>query len=106
MELVAEWVRLVSLGDLSTLRLLYAPEAVLHEGRKRVVGRDAIIEHMRARHSGFSPQATVLGGRDDVVAVELSVDGRTSLSSNSSWLMAGWWNRGSCVGGPRTQNVH
>jgi cold shock CspA family protein len=79
MELVAEWVRLVSLGDLSTLRLLYAPEAVLHEGRKRVVGRDAIIEHMRARHSGFSPQATVLGGRDDVVAVELSVDGRTSL---------------------------
>lgn len=79
MELAEEWARLVNLGDLSTLRMLYAPEAVLHQGRKRVVGRDAIIERMRARHSGLSPQATVLGGRDDVVAVELSVEGRRSL---------------------------
>jgi hypothetical protein len=79
MELVEEWVRLVNVGDLSTLRLLYAPEAVLHEGRREVVGRDAIIEHMRARHSGLSPQATVLGGRDDVVAVELKAEGRASL---------------------------
>jgi cold shock CspA family protein len=78
-ELVEEWARLVNLGDLSTLRLLYAPEAVLHEVRKRVVGRDAIIERMSARLSGSSPQARVLGGRDDVVAVELSVEGRTSL---------------------------
>jgi hypothetical protein len=52
MELVEEWARLVNLGDLSTLRLLYAPEAFLHEERKRVVGRDAIIEQMSARHSG------------------------------------------------------
>jgi cold shock CspA family protein len=79
MELVEEWARLVNLGDLSTLRLLYAPEAVLREGRKRIVGRDAIIERMSERLSGSSPQARVLGGRDDVVAVELSVGGRTSL---------------------------
>lgn len=79
MELVEEWARLVNLGELSTLRLLYAPEAVLREGRKRVVGRDAIIERMSARFSGSLPQATVLGGRDDVVAVELTVGGRTSL---------------------------
>ncbi len=78
-ELVDEWVRLINLGDLSTLRLLYAPEAVLHDGRKRVVGRDAIIEHMSARLSGSTPQARVLGGRDGVVAVELSLEGRTSL---------------------------
>jgi hypothetical protein len=61
-KLVEEWVRLVNLEDLSTLRLLYAPEAVLHEGRKRVVGRDAIIEYLSARFSGLSPQARVLGG--------------------------------------------
>jgi cold shock CspA family protein len=78
-ELVEEWVRLVNLEDLSTLRLLYAPEAVLHEGRKRVVGRDAIIEHLSARFSGLSPQARVLGGRDEVVVVELSEGGRSSL---------------------------
>jgi cold shock CspA family protein len=77
-ELVEEWARLVNLEDLSTLRLLYAPEAVLHEGGERVVGRDAIIEHMSARFSGLSPQARVLGGRDDLVAVELSVEGRIS----------------------------
>ncbi|HSJ85431.1 MAG TPA: hypothetical protein VLA91_16640 [Acidimicrobiia bacterium] len=76
-ELAEEWARLVDLGDLSTLRLLYAPEAVLREGRKRVVGRDAIIEHLRTRFSGLSPQARVLGGRDDVVAVELRVGGRS-----------------------------
>jgi cold shock CspA family protein len=57
MELVEEWARLVNLGDLPTLRLLYAAEAVLHEGRKRVVGRDAIIERMSERLSGSSPQA-------------------------------------------------
>lgn len=79
MELVEEWARLVNLGDLSTLRLLYAPEAVLHEGRKRVVGRDAIIERMSATFSGSSPQTRVLGGRDDVIAVELSVKGRRRL---------------------------
>jgi cold shock CspA family protein len=78
-ELVEEWARLVNLEDLSTLRLLYAPEAVLHEGRKRVVGRDAIIEYLSARFSGLSPQARLLGGGDDVVAVELSVGGRSSL---------------------------
>jgi cold shock CspA family protein len=79
LELVKEWVRLINLGDLSTLRLLYAPEAVLHEERKRVVGRDAIIEHMSARLSGSSPQARVLGGRDGAIAVQLSLEGRTSL---------------------------
>lgn len=78
-ELVEEWARLVNLEDLSTLRLLYAPEAVLREGRKRVLGRDAIIEYLSTRFSGLSPQARVLGGRDDAVAVELSVEGRTSL---------------------------
>ncbi|MEX0796311.1 MAG: hypothetical protein WD274_06425 [Acidimicrobiia bacterium] len=78
-ELAEEWARLVNLEDLSTLRLLYAPEAVLHEGRKRVVGRDAIVEYLSARFSGSSPQARVLGGRNGVVAVELSLEGRTSL---------------------------
>ncbi|HEX6299420.1 MAG TPA: hypothetical protein VF148_03025 [Acidimicrobiia bacterium] len=78
-ELVEEWARLVNLEDLSTLRLLYAPEAVLRDGRKRVVGRDAIIEFLSTRFSGLSPQARVLGGRDDVVAVELSEGGRSSL---------------------------
>lgn len=78
-ELAEEWGRLVNLEDLSTLRLLYAPEAVLHEGRKRVVGRDAIIEYLSARFAGLSPQARVLGSRDGVVAVELSVGGRSSL---------------------------
>jgi cold shock CspA family protein len=78
-DLAEEWARLVNLKDLSTLRLLYAPEAVLHEGRKRVVGRDAIIESLSARFSGRSPQARVLGGRDDVVTVELSLEGRSSV---------------------------
>jgi hypothetical protein len=44
-----------------------------------VVGRDAIIEYLSARFSGLSPQARVLGGRDDVVVVELSEGGRSSL---------------------------
>lgn len=78
-ELAEEWSRLVNLEDLSTLRLLYAPEAVLHEGRKRVVGRDAITEYLSARFAGLSPQARVLGSRDNAVAVELSAGGRSSL---------------------------
>jgi hypothetical protein len=78
-KLVEEWVRLVNLGDLSTLRLLYAPEVVLHEGGKRVVGRDAVIEHMSASFTGLAPQVRVLGGRDDFVTVELRVAGRASL---------------------------
>jgi cold shock CspA family protein len=77
-ELAERWAHLVNLKDLSTLRLLYAPEAVLHDGQKRVVGRDAIIEYMSAKFSGSSPQASVLGGRDDVLTVELSVGGRSS----------------------------
>lgn len=77
-ELAERWAQLVNLKDLSTLRLLYAPEAVLREGRKRVVGRDAIIEYLSERFSGSSPQATVLGGRDDVVIVELNAGRRSS----------------------------
>jgi hypothetical protein len=46
-QLVEEWARLVGRRELSTLRLLYAPEVVLHVGSEHVSGRDAVIDRMR-----------------------------------------------------------
>jgi len=72
-ELILEWGRLVNLDDLSTLRLLYAPEAVLHVGSEDVLGRDAVVDRMREDFSGPRPQMGTVHERDGVIGVELKV---------------------------------
>jgi hypothetical protein len=72
-ELILEWGRLVNLDDLSTLRLLYAPEAVLHVGSEDVLGRDAVVDRMREDFSGPRPQMGAAHERDGVIRVELKV---------------------------------
>lgn len=63
LELIREWARLVNLGDLSTARLLYAPQANLHVGAELVVGRDAIIDHLEGRYAGLHPELESLHER-------------------------------------------
>jgi hypothetical protein len=62
--------------DFPTLRLLYAPEAILHIGAEAVSGRDAIIERMREMLSGSPTHSSTISGLDDVIGVELEVDDR------------------------------
>jgi len=75
-ELIDEWAHLVNRRELPTVRLLYAPEAVLHVGSKRVLGRDAIVDHMRDEFSGQTCQANSAHEHDGVISVELRVGDR------------------------------
>lgn len=75
--LVLEWGRLVNIEDMSTLRLLYAPEAVLHVGSEDIVGRDAAVDRMRQDFSGPRPQMGATHGHDGVIGVELRVGAGT-----------------------------
>lgn len=75
-ELIEEWAHLVNCGELWTLRLLYAPEAVLHVGPEQVLGRDAVINRLRDEFSGPAPQANAVHDRDGVISVEVSVGDR------------------------------
>lgn len=72
-QLIDEWTRLVGRGELSTARLLYAPEAVLHIGAEQVSGRDAIIERLREVFSGAIPEGDGVHERDGVISVELAI---------------------------------
>lgn len=76
-QLIEEWTSLVGRREFSTVRLLYAPEAVLHLGSEQVSGRDAIIERMREVFAGAAPKGDAVHERDGVVSVELSVADRT-----------------------------
>jgi hypothetical protein len=75
-QLIEEWARMVYRKEFPTLRLLYAPEAILHIGAEAVSGRDAIIERMREMLSGSPTQSSTISGHDDVIGVELEVDDR------------------------------
>ena len=75
-QLIEEWVRMVYRQEFPTLRLLYAPEAILHIGSEAVSGRDAIVERLQELLSGSPTHSSTIGGHDDVIGVELEVGDR------------------------------
>lgn len=72
-QLIEEWTRLVGDRELSTARLLYAPEAILHMGSEQISGRDAVIDRMREVFAGTTAQGDAVREREGVVSVELSI---------------------------------
>lgn len=72
-QLIEEWIRIFSRRELSTLRLLYAPEAVLHIGSEQVSGRDAVIDRMEDEFLGAHPQGNAVHEHDGIISVELRV---------------------------------
>jgi hypothetical protein len=76
MDLIREWVRLANIGELSTLALLYAPEAGLHIGSEHVMGRSDVVERLSRLFEGDHPQAKSFHGHDDFIEVELDLEDR------------------------------
>jgi hypothetical protein len=76
-QLVEEWVHLADHRDLSTLRLLYAPDAALHIGPELVSGRDAIVDRLVDELSEPGAQASDVHERAGVVGVHIRVGERT-----------------------------
>ena len=62
--------------EFPTLRLLYAPEAILHVGSEAVSGREAIVARMREMLSGSPTHTSTISGDDDVISVEFEVGDR------------------------------
>jgi len=74
-QLVEDWVGLAMRSDLPTLRLLYAPDAVLNVGAEHIEGRDAVISWLRqALHDPVS-QTGKVRDRKGLVSVNLRVRG-------------------------------
>lgn len=74
-QLIEEWAGLAMRQDLSTLRLFYAPEAVLNVESERIEGRDAIVSWLGEELFGPVGQSGEVHERDGVVSVELRVHG-------------------------------
>lgn len=74
--LIREWVRLANVGELSTLGLLYAPDATLHVGSERVLGRRDVVERLSRLLTGGRPLANSVHEHDGVIEVELGFGDR------------------------------
>jgi len=75
-RLIEEWGRLANLDQPATLRLLYAPEAVLHIEEELVVGRDALIDRLGVEFTGQSSEAGSARERDGIVVLSFRVGDR------------------------------
>jgi hypothetical protein len=67
---------LANIGELSTLALLYAPEARLQVGSERVMGRSDVVERLSRLFAGDHPQANSIHEHDGVIEVELGLGDR------------------------------
>lgn len=77
--LIEQWADLITLRDLSTLRQLYAPDAVLHTEAGLVEGRDGIVDRLRSDLAGSTPQTGPVRDHSGVISVEVLVGERAIL---------------------------
>jgi hypothetical protein len=76
-QLVEEWVSLMLRNDFPTMRLLYAPDAVLNVGVEHIEGRNAVVTWLREILHQPVRQVETVRDKKGLVGVKLGVNGKT-----------------------------